>query len=524
MKTILMHGAKAAQVFVVTLIVVILLHIVQDITVETTRLVVSKPTQSRPAWDPASRSLMFLPDGTLHQIRSIPEPNRPGKVTKEIYDANNILIPSRSVPDMPDPPYLSFARRGNTAFNRRVFNSRQTITSSFSKTLDLPVSENGTLREIWRYDRSGQIFVGYDRAGLVLGYLGAQGLAQRRPDAEKLGHLQTFESGWSADKDEVKLLWLTRQALYEINVKARRVDRLVNGKESPLLSMTIQGWYERDRTDRDYVDPNLYRPLIVCYSSRERHLALRDPQQSISFTVPQEWKQWASSGYQFTATREDLFVWRSWAEYRPREPTFPSKAYSRWLQAYRATKKKHHTELHRMDEQGKLEIVNQGSWMETPVHASFPVFGDLAWNTRRLVKCLSPGLYEWIIVASAPSTLETASFGTGQSTPQRTVVTAALKFCPATTWDYLLPSLVMAAAGLWHAWSRRNSRGSQIFWVSFILVFNLAGLLTYFALNHTVLTRCDACGQKRGIEQDACPRCAAPLPVPTPSPAHLIMS
>lgn len=77
-------------------------------------------------------------------------------------------------------------------------------------------------------------------------------------------------------------------------------------------------------------------------------------------------------------------------------------------------------------------------------------------------------------------------------------------------------SVVMMLLALWHGWSRKN-RFSFALWLILVGLFNIAGLLTYLALNHTQLIKCSACGKKRNLEKETCIKCGAALPLP-PAP------
>jgi len=85
-------------------------------------------------------------------------------------------------------------------------------------------------------------------------------------------------------------------------------------------------------------------------------------------------------------------------------------------------------------------------------------------------------------------------------------------------------ALAMVGFALWHGWPRRTSRGKLIFWLAFTLVFNLAGLLTYLALNHTPIIKCPVCGRSRGLAQVNCVRCGAELPAPERVKLDLILN
>jgi len=82
----------------------------------------------------------------------------------------------------------------------------------------------------------------------------------------------------------------------------------------------------------------------------------------------------------------------------------------------------------------------------------------------------------------------------------------------------------MATLALLHAWPRRTGWGRPAAWLILVFAFNLAGLLTYLALNHTSVIRCPACGRRRGLLRPDCPACHLPLPAPEPRPTDLVLA
>ena len=94
---------------------------------------------------------------------------------------------------------------------------------------------------------------------------------------------------------------------------------------------------------------------------------------------------------------------------------------------------------------------------------------------------------------------------------------------PKSFWNWLI-IIAMAGFAFMHAWPRRTSRPKLIFWLLFILAFNLAGLLTYLALNHTPIIKCPACGRRRGLGKVNCAQCGAELPAPKRRKLDLILT
>ncbi|MCF7972898.1 MAG: hypothetical protein K9N55_03700 [Phycisphaerae bacterium] len=518
MKSILHTAAKSTQILVTGLILVWLVYLLQCMTIELVRLYVPQKVQtSRPyTQDPARVSFRFLPDGTVHQIRISQELDAQGKPQdmEEICDVNNILIERRPTPKEPDNTYLSFANGLYNAPYKGDLNSRYTITSGFSITMDIPVMEDNVLQEIWRYDRKREIFTGYDRTGKILGCLCKEGFMPDATGGTGLGEMQRYK--WQHETVQHRLLWITQQDLYEIDVKARKVNHLAQCDKIYTGAIRSQAWYEEDETENGYVDPNVYRPLIVCQSDKNTyHLALRDPNQLITVSTPEVWQQWG--GYcRFSATKTDLFMVRYWDDFR-RSPCFyfeSPKLYQQWAKEYLAAKKRRWTELYRIDDQGSLEQLKAFSWMETQTRDA-PFLNRRPWTTQRWVQCLSPGL-------SIMGYKQLPAWYNSSEEYHEPFLFFLLKMMPQGPWDFVIPSLLFAAVAFWYGRPRWTSKGQAAFWLVFVLCFNLAGLLTYLALNHTPLIRCASCRQKRGLAADPCARCHAPLPLPAHTRPHLV--
>jgi hypothetical protein len=105
------------------------------------------------------------------------------------------------------------------------------------------------------------------------------------------------------------------------------------------------------------------------------------------------------------------------------------------------------------------------------------------------------------------------------------MISELLRYCtPVKRGVNLILSLLMVCVMIWHGWYRRSCWGRFLFWVVFVGLFNLAGLLTYLGLNHTPVIRCGFCGKQRGLETVDCPRCKAELAVPEQRDVDLIMA
>jgi hypothetical protein len=336
--------------------------------------------------------------------------------------------------------------------------------------------------------------------------------------AQGLGTLHSFE----CDKQNgSRLLWRTNRRLYNIDVKARTVTCLAEGDNIAVDFMFSQAWFAKDKTAPHYADPNHYRPMIVLPSNDKTHLVLQEPNQLITVSLPKAWNQVAVNQCLWSATKTDVLMKRTWIDFRA-GPAYPSsfELQQAWFKEYDSTKKRSWTELYRVDAAGGLEKLETFSWVESQVNVRHRINIRPQWTIYTGVKSFSPGVYAstpWLI---GRQKLQAYYQSTGYG--HKPFFFFLLMLSPQHFWDFLIPSLIFTAVAFWHGRSRWTSKVQMTFWLVLVFCFNLAGLLTYLALSQTPLIRCTACHKKRGLAEDACSRCHAPLPLPEHTRPHLV--
>jgi len=147
----------------------------------------------------------------------------------------------------------------------------------------------------------------------------------------------------------------------------------------------------------------------------------------------------------------------------------------------------------------------------------------LGWKTRKFVNTVSPTLFlAYHFFDDVPSWAYEdvladykAWYDQALEITQYFRATRMVLHCSAV--------VLMVCAAFWHAWPRRRGKGRLIFWLVMVALFNLAGFLTYLALNHATVIRCAACGKKRGLQRSDCPSCGALLPLPERRETDLIL-
>ncbi len=467
----------------------------------------------------------FLPDGTIHLVYPLglksgllDEPEK-----EEIYDANGMLIWSGLIKDRPYE-YLSWSRRlsgYHERFDEIRMKQIQLITPELSRSLQIPVRVQEKTEQVWRYEPTRQLFVGYHTDGGKIGFLGSTGFIDSKSRAKPFGRFKLFTAWCPQDSLNPTLLWQTNRRVYEINFEKQQVQLIFESDKANIKHISLHKWRDiRPETPQDSNIP--YRPLIKCLTEdNKHHLIMRNPDQKVTVTVDDDW--W-SEYLSFTATTKDIFLQRPEIERRPPANILKSpRLADEWLRKFEGKPYKKWIELYRVDNQGNLNRMNRYDWtIPVRVRPGRKVQESRPWEkTKRYVCQLSSPLYDlaWYLLGGESWVY---SYRSNFLIYDFAQIVAELR--PGNNIFNWLLGLAMAGFAFWHGRPRQTSRGKLIFWLAFTLVFNLAGLLTYLALNHISMTKCSACGKNRGLAQVNCVRCGAELPTPERRKPDLILN
>ncbi len=470
----------------------------------------------------------FLPDGTLHLVTKTDGPrwkphHTPDSPTTQaqVYDANDRLLwegPSRENPHT----YLSWAGEARHRDNFNVYNMRSIRVISQARILQVPVATEGRLQEMWRYHPWADCFVGHDVKGQTIGYLGAAGLATSSKEVKPFGDFENFLVWWPPDSYSPILLWQTDRRLYQIDFAKQEVELVFESPQSSIAWMGTHQWdsYRLSLTRGSGDNAEHPRPLLYCQTEDSKHyLVVRNPARTIAVSMPDEWATWPGNhwarwfGNQFVfgAMDQNVFMQRTWIEYPP--PA--QRPDPDWWAKYRATAKTQWVELYRVSDAGQLDLVNRHSWTvparkhETTQARS----GDPRIWVRPNVNAMSPLL--WDLAWSA---------GVRRYTSEYRDLGEFIKATrPGYRFRHWLVTVVLLALTFLHIQSRNASKATIVFWLVLVGLFNLAGFLTYWAMNHTPTIKCSACGKRRGLTTTDCVRCGAALPTPEHGRLDLIV-
>jgi len=465
----------------------------------------------------------FLHDGTIHLVhrpqRSSRHSDEPEKV--QIYDANDNLL-WQGFKDKIPYQYLSWSGPRPHQYHRfthKWMKNIQMITPEFSQVLEIPITSPDKTRQIWRYHPNKDFFIGYDTAGQKIGHIGSTGFTHSKDHAKPFGKFKSFTAWTLQHSHNPILLWQTARRIYQINFEKQHVRLLFESTESDIKMAAPHMWWSFKPGTIEHEMAKNYRPTIRCLTEDgKHHLIMRNPDQTITVTPPADW--WTDA-LQLTATKDDIFLCCRDTETRPPSRFKPYDFYLQWYRKFEGKPHKEWIELYKLDNQANLHLLNRFEWTAPP--GAHPKVSAIPFRTRiqRSVAVFSTPLYDlaWYLLGREffIKHYRDKDFFAG-------FARATAEIRPASSICNWLLGLAMTVFTLCHAWPRRTSWQKLTFWLVFVLAFNLAGLLTYLALNHTSLIKCPACGKRRGLTQPNCIRCGAQLPPPQPRKSDLIFN
>ena len=543
LKNNLKYIATSAKIFMTVFIVLIAVSILQGIIIQielTFAHAKQRPATTKPEAELTQEEMrlkrirnsakVFLPDGTIHLVH---KPRRtPGRMDEseieQIYDANDDLLWEGTTEDQPYE-YLSWTEqiyRFHEGFTLQQMKQIQMITPEFSQTLEIPIGPRQQIRQVWRYSPASDLFVGYGSNGEKIGYAGSTGFTNSKSKAKPFGKFRVFNAWCPTDSTSPTLLWQTQRRIYQINFEKQNVELLFESDSSDITSVALNAWIAPVPGTKEYFEHQKYRPLLVCRTKDgKNYLIMRNPKQILTFSIPEDWKNWAINSYQFTATKQGIYLRRHWTEFRKRPDYLQDRQlYDQWLHDYRSKPQKRWVELYKIDAQADLELVNSYDWTLPP--PSVPVIRarDPRPAFQRGVSQFSPPLYDLVVRLLGIKFWPWAYNSRNMGDFFYSLVRMIMDIRPyGGVINRVLSALMMGFVFL-HGWPRRTSWVKFAFWLIFVGAFNLAGLLTYLALNHTVVIKCPVCGKRRGLDRVDCVRCQAELPAPERGKLDLIFS
>jgi hypothetical protein len=478
-----------------------------------------------PQWRIHGATKYFLPDGTIHLVRRTDTKDKGDYTKEEITDVNGNILWQGIHKDRPFK-YLEWesSPREYAEFYGEQQISRMLLSPPLPCVLEVPVRVGGKANEVWQYDLEAQVFAGYKIEGGLMGYLGADGFAFSKAQAQPLGKFKGLALWTDEDPSSILMLGVTKRRIYQIDFRTHKVEKVFDSDQSAsaeassdksdIESIRWHRWRPMNPKDRDTTDVQ-YRPLIDCQTTDHRHhLIMREPNQILTVELPEQMQTKQTFRYwpfkaDFTATSNALFLKYHEGRFNPPES---HKLFEQYEREYDSKPRPQSLQLYKVTDDGNLELVNQFDWIR-PVWEA-PYSPDRREAIMKWASTTSPPVFDLLWYLFGDSLYE---FGRKEVSTMRMMQAYAviiIEFRPRYSSLNCVLSTAMMMIAFWHGWSRRTSLGKLFVWLVLVGAFNLAGLLGYLALNHTAVIKCPVCGRGRGLERVDCVRCGAELPVP----------
>ncbi len=459
----------------------------------------------------------FLPDGTIHLIETVQEYKGFLKIVN-VYDANETLLWDGKGGENPYQ-YLSWAEFLQGGIGAALMNQLQGVTSRFSRTLVIPViDEERQIIQRWRYEPGPDYFIGFDWKGRKIGYAGSKGFTEIKKEAKPFGEFNRVVDWCYRDHHAPILLWQTTNRIYQIDFEKRKVEILLDIHDDEIEKVAWQNW----QVETTKPDIRLLNFIYVATKKGSHILVFRNPIERLTINVPRQWK---GGRNQIAALQDKIFLKHYGSDWEPAPRQYRLR--KAWWERTKSKSNRMWYELYEVERDGNLKFINRFEWKRPPlaekVTVSWNEPDDVRWKTKKFVTAVSSPLFNpaYRFFRGDPWLDE---FDFYSRSPWYALTFEITRDYKATRMVLHCSAIVlMVCAAFWHAWSRRTSWGRFVFWLVFVAVFNLAGFLTYLALNHTTVTRCPACGKKRGLERSDCPTCGALLPIPERRETDLIL-
>ena len=464
----------------------------------------------------------FLFDGTVVLVRQTMDPTTGRVKAIWVAEPNNHMLYD-GPPDKNPYALISWGREGaqssqaNTPL--REMNRYCGLLAGFSRVLCVRTVAPDLQHSVtWVYEPDLGAFTGYNPDGHIVGYLGGQGLDLRRQETHPLGKGLSLIRLKRPDSANLMGLWVAIHSVYLIDFDAVTVTQVFHSDDDSIQWVRANHWEDSN------TNPYLPSVTIVMEDGRTS-VYLPDSQKLIPLATPSD-PPWQSSPV--LATHRGLYLRRETIvgapSYRDRE------AYLQWWQQNQDQPLHRIMQLLQVQDNGDLKPISSFEWTQ-PARADASAISQARWERRigYAVGVVSP-LPNRYIPDQFKYIPDRFKYIPGQfNLPRgryqylRSLIEPFIS-APIYVPANLVATLALAALTLVHARPRRTGWGGLVFWLVWVLVLNLAGFLTYLALNHTPVIRCPACGRRRGLLRPDCPACQALLPPPKARTTDLILS
>jgi hypothetical protein len=456
-----------------------------------------------------------MPDGTVILVGS--KDNQHGNIGKKmekLYDANYTLLWEGQKKDRPDAyDYLTWAKGKENEASESYMHAIQTVDPEMSMALEIPVRRNDKIKEVWRYLPKKDFFIGYEFRGDKIGYVGVNGFIQSKTEVRPFGRLEILYGIIPFEYETPVLIWQTDKRVFTIDFENRKTEILIDDGIKKYYPILFHNWSFADNDSIPQESKIKYRPLIQYTTDDDKyHLILFKPDQRIALNIPEKWEKYLGNSVTTTAAQDGIFLCHTTTDILiPQDYNISRKIRREFFKTAQFKKPiQYSAELYRVDNDGNISIVNTLNWIKPEFKDNRR--GDIEDRVLTYATIISPIVFHslYTTISHFPDNV----VGKYDNGITRNYLMLIELWHSRNLKVNIALSVLMMSIVLWHGWARRTSRLRFVFWLIVVGLFNLAGLLTYLALNHTAVIKCPVCGKLRGLEKSACIRCGNEIPPP----------
>jgi len=346
--------------------------------------------------------------------------------------------------------------------------------------------------------------------------MGSNGFAEFKAEAKPFGRFDNMTAWSNTAYSSPFLLWQTDDRLYQIDFANREVEILFDAAGDKIRHVASQYWH----VSGEYDGPN--RPVIYIVTKSKRHyILMKYPREKMELNLSGEFDK---SQIAVCAYQDDIFVKHYGIKGAP--SPFDRKERQQWIRRHgHFSDRTYFCSIYKVDQGAKPVLIDSYTYHSVnsnrlkkarQVMREHDLFQG---RVRKYQTSISPILFKpaWNLVS------DWHWWDPRDYSPIVRVFFEFLEFThPANVGLACCVSAVMVFLAGFHGWSRRRGWGEYIFWLVFVGAFNVAGLLAYIALKHTVVIQCSGCGRRRGLERVDCPACGLELPEPARREVDLV--
>jgi hypothetical protein len=379
------------------------------------------------------------------------------------------------------------------------------------KKINIEVTEADRVTERWIWNPYDQIFHGFSVDGKFLGYAGVNGIKAEQAEAGEFGRLNGIWGWVPMDTYNPQVFCFTEKGIFYLNFKKPQITPLAKLPGRKISSMTKHNWVSRQEFygfGKDQSQAGYYDPLINIQTENNEFYIITEDIDCIRLQVPEGTYNAGACSikgrlYAFAYTKEKMDA---------AEPDNESSGVI------------HNFGFYEVSKDGTMSRVNSVEYTCYPHQKIIPgkPAGPIRrYNIQKYSTLLAPAAMTGIWKAMIEPAVKAK--GVNDNRARNT----------SEIFGYLVPynlvwagavSFLMAAGAYWYCRSRCRGKADLTGWIVFVLLFNLAGLITCLITVGPARIKCHNCGKKRNLVSPGCIHCGSGLEKPETKQTDLILN